>query len=147
MFIPRVIGVSDEDDFIDSEDTDYVMRRVRDKYLGDSTVTIVMVGQCTWARRYVDWEVYSSLRNAPGRPRNGLMAVTLPSVASDPNRRLPVRVDDNVDGTAGYARWFKYPTSASQLRGNIETVFGYRTSRAHLVDNTRARRMRSATYP
>lgn len=75
------------------------------------------------------------------------MALTLPAVANDPNRRLPARVDDNVDGTAGYARWFKYPTSASQLRSNIETVFGYRTSRGHLADNTRARRMRSAMCP
>lgn len=39
VFIPRVIGVSDEDDFIDSDDGDYVMRRIRDKYLRDSTVT------------------------------------------------------------------------------------------------------------
>jgi len=52
-FIPRVLGVSDEDDFIDSADTDYVMDQIREKYLTDSTVTIVLVGKCTWARRYV----------------------------------------------------------------------------------------------
>ncbi|WP_372493341.1 TIR domain-containing protein [Janibacter melonis] len=40
------------------------MDRIRTKYLGDSSVTIVLVGSCTWARRYVDWEVYSSLRRA-----------------------------------------------------------------------------------
>ncbi len=50
-FIPKVLGVSDEDDFIDSDDTDYVMDQIREKYLTDSTVTIVLVGKCTWARR------------------------------------------------------------------------------------------------
>ena len=55
VFIPKVLGVSDTDDFIDSTDTDYVMRRIRELYLTDSTVTIVMIGKCTWARRYVDW--------------------------------------------------------------------------------------------
>jgi hypothetical protein len=81
VFIPRVIGVSDEDDFIDSSDVDYVMDCIREKYLTDSTVTIVLVGKCTWARRYVDWEIYSTLRNDKKNRRSGLMAVTLPSAA------------------------------------------------------------------
>jgi Thoeris protein ThsB, TIR-like domain len=62
VFIPKAIGVSDDDPFIDSYDTDYVMDHIRDKYLANSTVTIVLIGACTWSRKYVDWEVYSSLR-------------------------------------------------------------------------------------
>jgi hypothetical protein len=140
VFIPRVIGVTEEDDFIDSENIDYVMNRIREKYLQDSTVTIVMIGKCTWARRFVDWELYSSLRS----PRNGLMAVTLPSVADDDSRQLPARLDDNVDGDKGYARWWKYPTGTSQLRGYIDGAFDARTSRADLADNSRSRRQRNA---
>lgn len=68
-FIPRVIGVSDEDDFIDSSDDDYILRRIREKYLTDSSVTIVLIGRCTWARRFVDWEVSSSLRDDSGDGR------------------------------------------------------------------------------
>lgn len=71
-FIAKAVGVSDEDDFIDSDDTDYVMRKIREKYLTDSTVTIVLVGKCTWARRYVDWEIMSSLRNDSKNKRSGL---------------------------------------------------------------------------
>lgn len=56
-FIAKTIGVTDEDDFIDSTNTAYVMDQVRTKYLGDSSVTIVLIGKCTWARRYVDWEI------------------------------------------------------------------------------------------
>lgn len=145
VFIPKVIGVSDEDDFIDSNDTDYVMQCIRDKYLRDSTVTIVMIGSCTWARRYVDWEIYSTLRRDTRNRLSGLMAVTLPSVSTDSSRRLPPRLDDNVEGNTLYARWWKYPTSDSQLRGYIEDAFQARTTRDHLIDNSRARKKYSSS--
>jgi hypothetical protein len=48
VFVPKVIGVSDADPFVDSADTDYIMDKIREKYLADSTVTIVLVGKCTW---------------------------------------------------------------------------------------------------
>ena len=43
-----------EDGLIDSTNTDYVMSEIRKRYLKDSTVTIVLVGKCTWSRRFVD---------------------------------------------------------------------------------------------
>lgn len=145
VFIPRVLGVTDEDDFIDSADTDYIMDCIREKYLTDSTVTIVLIGKCTWARRYVDWEVYSTLRNDKSNRRSGLMAVTLPSVASDPARKLPARVGDNViNEKEGYARWWKYPSSAESLRSCIEVAFNARSTLEHLVVNTRARKLASS---
>ena len=126
VFIPKAIGVSDVDDFIDSTDTDYVLRRIRELYLTDSTVTIVMIGSCTWSRRYVDWEVASTLRNDPNNRRSGLMAISLKSVASSASKQLPPRVDDNVDDDQGYARWWKYPTSSDGLRSCIDTALSTR---------------------
>jgi hypothetical protein len=148
VFIPRVIGVSDEDG-IDSEDPDYVFDRIRDKYLADSTVTIVLVGQCTWARRYVDWEIYSSLRRDSKNRLNGLLAITLPSVASDSSRKPPARVSDNLptDTKDAYARWNKYPRTDDALRRAIEDAYSARTSRDDLIDNTRARRKSNSSCP
>ena len=146
-FIPKVLGVSDEDDFIDSDDTDYVMDQIREKYLTDSTVTIVLVGKCTWARRYVDWEVYSTLRNDKNNRRGGLMAVTLPSAADYSRKQLPPRVADNVDDDKKYARWWKYPTSVSSLQSLIEEAFLARTSKAHLIVNTRERKKHNSSCP
>jgi hypothetical protein len=148
-FIPRVIGVSDADDFIDSDDTDYVMDQIREKHLTDSTVTIVAVGACTWARRYIDWEISSTLRDDSKNRRSGLMGVTLPSVAAVP-RRTPPRLADNLKGannSEGYARWWKYPTSESQLRGYIDDAYLARTSRSELIDNSRARKINNSTCP
>ena len=139
VFIAKVLGVSDDDDFIDSSDTDYVMRRIRELYLTDSTVTIVLIGRCTWARKYVDWEIASTLRNDSNNKRSGLLGVVLPSVGT---LTLPYRLYDNVpktDGTDGYARYMYYPASNYALRTNIEDAFNARSnySRYSLIDNTR----------
>lgn len=147
-FIAKTIGVTDEDDFIDSDDTDYIMDRIRTKYLGDSTVTIALIGKCTWARRYVDWEVYSSLRNSKYSKVNGLLAIQLPS-RKDLETTLQARIDDNVKrengSDVGYARYHVYPGNKSILRSWISDAFNARTARADFIENTRQRRLRSAS--
>ena len=150
VLIARGIGASMTGDIINSESSDYIMSRIREKYLRDTTVTIVLIGQCTWARKFVDWEVAASLRNTAAYSRNGLLAITLPPVASVAGRQVPGRVSDNiagVDGDEGYARWWKYPTGAAGLANMIETAYDYRTSRSGLALNTRALRSRNSTCP
>src|SRR4051794_1135680 len=49
VFIPRVIGASDSDHFKDpvtSQDEDYIKQQIGSKYLTDSTVTILFMGEC-----------------------------------------------------------------------------------------------------
>jgi hypothetical protein len=147
VFIPKVIGVSDDDPFVDSTDTDYVMDKIREKYLTDSTVTIVLVGKCTWSRKYVDWEVYSTLRDDTNNRRSGLLAIELPTRGDAP---LPARVSDNVRRDAngediGYARWHVYPRTGSALRNLIEDAYNARSTRASLIVNTRDRRMNNSS--
>lgn len=148
VFIPKVLGVSDESPFIDSDDTDYIMDKIREDHLTDSTVTIVLVGKCTWARRFVDWEVYSTLRNDKNNRRSGLLAIELKSVKGDST--LPARVSDNVKRDAnkkdvGYARWIAYPISKETLRSYIEDAFTARTSRPSTIVNTRERKKANST--
>lgn len=140
VLIARGIGASMSGDIIDSTDDDYIKARIREKYLRDTTVTIVLVGKCTWARKFVDWEVAASLRNTATASRSGLMAITLPSAADYYGKQLPARVQDHVDGENGYARWWKYPSSASDLASLIETAHEARSTRDHLVDNSRTLR-------
>ena len=147
-FIAKTVGVTDEDDFIDSKDTDYIMDQIRTKYLGDSSVTIVLVGKCTWARRYVDWEIYSSLRNSKNSKMNGLIAIQLPSVAAT-STTLPPRLNDNVKRDAngneiGYARWYVYPGNTAQLRTWVSDAFLARATRASLKDNARDRKINNS---
>jgi len=141
VLIPRVIGVSDSDHFkdpVNSQDEEYIKAQIGGKYLSDSTVTILYVGACTWARKYVDWEISSSLRNSLVNKRNGLMAMT---PADRSQNSLPARFVDNwATNNSGYARYYFYPQTVSLLRGWIEDAFQSRDTRAQLIDNSRALR-------
>jgi len=144
-FIPRSVGVTEEDDFVDSDDAEYIKRRIREKYLTDSTVTIVLLGECTWLRKFVDWEISSSLRNDTVNKRSGLLAIPLPSMNN--TSTLPSRIKDNFvegDTAESYALYKSYPTSAASLRSNIESAFSARTTKGSKVDNSRELRQRSA---
>ena len=134
VFIPKVLGANDNDDFINSTNTDYVMQRIREKYLQDSTVTIVLVGTCTHSRRYVDWEIKSSLQQGINLP-NGLLGIAIPRGKN--SAYLPERFQNNwrEDGS-GYAKFMPYPATPQQLWGWIEVAYQSRSTQAHLIDNS-----------
>nr|VFJ71152.1 MAG: MTH538 TIR-like domain (DUF1863) [Candidatus Kentron sp. DK] len=135
IFIPKVLGANDNDDFINSNDTDYVMRRIREKYLGDSTVTIVLIDSCTHSRRYVDWEIKSSLRQGEYMP-NGLMGIVLPSQNNRANLPPRLQANWNPEHRDCYARYWSYPQTDSQLSDWIEDAHQARRTRAHLIVNS-----------
>lgn len=135
VFVPKVLGANDNDEFINSTNTDYVMQRIREKYLQDSTVTIVLLGSCTHSRRYVDWEIKGSLQQGENIP-NGLMGIVLPS--QNNSAHLPERLKANwrQEHKDCYARYWSYPSSEQQLRQWIEDAYQARTTRANLIDNS-----------
>lgn len=138
-FIARSVGVTVDDDFVNSADEDYIKRRIREKYLTDSTVTIVLLGRCTWTRKFVDWEISSSLRNDTNNKRNGLLVYPLPSVQNWAH--LPMRIADNWSAENpenSYAHCCMYPLSLLALRSDIETAFNNRVAKACFVNNSRA---------
>ncbi len=134
IFTPYVLGANDNDEFIDSTDTDYVMSKIREKYLKDSTVTIVLMGSCTHSRRYVDWEIKSSLRQGDYTP-NGLLGIVLPS--QNNSAHLPPRFlkNWNQEHNNCYARYISYPNSGNELGEWIDDAYSARTSRSNLIEN------------
>ena len=134
VFTLYVLGANDNDEFIHSTNPEYVMTQIREKYLQDTTVTIVLIGSCTHSRRYVDWELKSSLRQGDYIP-NGVMGIILPSQGN--TAYLPPRLEENwskghVDC---YARYWTYPKTAEQLGGWIDDAYNARTERSSLIIN------------
>src|SRR5206468_5804403 len=74
---------------IDSDDSEYVLRRLRENHITGSSCTIVLVGHETWGRRYVDWEIEATLDK-----QHGLIGVGLPCLP--PIVGLPARLEDNL---------------------------------------------------
>jgi len=144
VLVARGIGANMSGDIINSTNPDYIMQKIRERYLRDTSVTIVMIGKETWGRKYVDWEIAASLRNTKMASASGLLAITLPSVTNYSDKRLPDRLNDNWDREDGYARWWKYPSSANALANFIEIAYSDRTQKAHLRDNKRELRQRNA---
>jgi hypothetical protein len=129
VFIPRAIGMEEDgSDIIDSTDVAYIRQAIKSRYLRDSTVTLVAIGSCTWARKFVDWEIYSSLRSDP-KP-SGLLAVQLPSIEGS-KPPIPERLSKNV--SSGYAKYFVPPSSTSSLRDWIQEAFDGRTDHADKI--------------
>lgn len=137
LFIPKVLGANDNDDFINSTSTDYVMRRIRELYLDDSTITLVLLGSCTHSRRYIDWEIKSSLRQGTSIIPNGLLGIVLPSQNNSCD--LPVRFQENWNQNHEncYARFWSYPQTDKQLVNWIEDAYSARTLRKHLINNAK----------
>ena len=52
--------------------TPTIRQKIRDEYIRDASVTIVLIGPCTWQRRHVDWEIGASIRKTKKNPRCGL---------------------------------------------------------------------------
>ena len=123
VFIARAVG-SDEtmETLVDSDDDDYVMRRIREDYLSDSTVTLVFVGKNTWTRKFVDWELAASLHQGPVAAKpNGVLAILSPELSKE---ILPDRFVDNWQ--AGYAKFYPYPKNQTQLAKWVDDAFDAR---------------------
>lgn len=123
---------------IDSEDVDYVMRRIRENYITGSSCTIVLVGRDTHARKYVDWEIKATLD-----AQHSLIAVQLPSLPVNAQGRVsvPERLLDNIN--SGYALWLSWAqiTASAQACQHYLEAANARDKR--LIDNRRARRLRN----
>jgi len=85
---------------IDSDDSEYVMRYIRENYIAGSSCTIVLCGPETRWRKFVDWEIKATLDK-----EHGLLAVRLPNAPLDQYGccHKPDRLQDNID--PGYAAW------------------------------------------
>ncbi len=76
IFIDASVDTGDIDDNLDDET---IRQKIRDEYLKDSTVTIVLVGLQTKYRKHVDWEIYSSMYNGKVNKQSGILVINLPS--------------------------------------------------------------------
>jgi len=124
---------------IGSEDPEYIMRRIREHHLHGSSCTIVLCGQNTPRRKYVDWEIEASLTQ-----QMVLIGIMLPTIEwfSNGGTAKPLRLQDNID--SGYAQWISWNAilqNPSELIATIERANAAPKSR---IANSRQRMTRNA---
>lgn len=66
-------------DIDDEEEPQKIREIIRDEYLRDTSVLILLIGAETKNRKYVDWELYSSMRDSPRNGKSGVFVINIPS--------------------------------------------------------------------
>ncbi|MBE9488109.1 MAG: TIR domain-containing protein [Bacteroidetes bacterium] len=76
-------------DPIGSDDVDYIMRKIREDYLADSTVTLFLIGNFSdenrgeYEQKFIKKEMQASLYNGENNTRNGILGIVLPMMYDD----------------------------------------------------------------
>lgn len=124
--VDKSVGDGDIDPWLK---TDTIRAKIRDEFLRDSTVTIVLIGSETWKRKHVDWEIGASIRQTAYNPRSGLVGLILPSHPAyglwngieSYKYQIPPRLYDNY--LKGYAKIYDWTSSHWKLQEYIHEAF------------------------
>ncbi len=124
--VDESVGFGDIDDTNLSTET--IRQYVRDGFIRDATVTIVLIGRCTWQRKHVDWEISSSIRKTPFNTRCGLMGIFLPSHPNFGSKKYapkltPPRLADNCVGLEPYASLHNWTENSDWVRSWIDNAY------------------------
>jgi hypothetical protein len=126
---------------VNSDDAEYVRRRIREGYITNTSCTFVLIGRDTWGRKHVDWEIKATLDK-----EHGLIGVQLPTAPVFPSNntvKVPERLADNISsGFALWVSWHQLIASASQI-GQLIADAKSRTTL--LIRNGREMRMQNAS--
>ena len=77
VFVDESVEIGDIDENCDDET---IRQCIRDDFLKETTVTIVLVGTETKNRKFVDWEIWSSMYDGPVNKKSGILVIQLPEI-------------------------------------------------------------------
>lgn len=123
IFIDRSVDTGDISDELSDET---IREKIRDEYLRDSTVTIVLVGLETRRRKHVDWELYSSMIDGKINKKSGILVINLPSTDSH-GVHAPHGEEEKQLVHPEFSSWY------SPSRSDLEADFPYMPDR--IIDN------------
>ncbi|PLY36746.1 hypothetical protein F164LOC_13795 [Pectobacterium carotovorum] len=70
-------------DIAENLEDQVIREKIRDEYLRDSTVTILLVGTETKKRKHIDWELYSSMYDGKINKKSGILVINLPTISGN----------------------------------------------------------------
>ena len=115
IFLDQSVDTGDIDDNLSNE---RIRELIRDQYLRDSSVTILLVGTETKSRKHIDWEIYSSMYDGQINKKSGILVVNLPTVGCDivtanhegeKERVYPKGINwIETSDRSDYERWYPY---------------------------------------
>lgn len=106
--------------------TETIRQKIRDEYLRNSTVTVVLIGSQTWQRKHVDWEISGSIRDTQSNSRSGLLGIILPTYPRISKSKynpytIPPRLHHNIE--CGFAKIYNWSEDAAIVQEWIHEAF------------------------
>ncbi len=135
IMVSKSVQIGDINPFLK---TDTIRQKIRDEYLRDSTVTVVLIGKETWKRKHVDWEIGASIRDTDYNPRSGLLGIFLPTYPLSSNNEfnqytIPPRLFRNWE--CGFAKLYNWSINPYEVQQWIHEAF-LRRNRLPNPDNS-----------
>lgn len=124
---------------IDSDNAEYLNRKIREEFIVGTSLTIVLCGAETYKRRWVDWEIHATLHH-----EHGLLGIGLPTCARDLSNNkyiVPDRFFENHQ--SGYAVWMEWTATPAILIARIEEAVKI-SSQTLLIRNNAVKMKRSS---
>ena len=141
-------------DFSDDLSTSKIWTGIRKNHQADATVTVVIAGVETAGRKYVDWEIGSSLNESPGNSRCGVLVIRTPDHPDYGNCRpdsstLPPRLAENIHGDDPYVQVYDWPADGdlSEIPEWIDRAFQRRSGPPPNNNSPRFQRNRPLKEP
>ena len=131
LFIDHSVYPGEYDDDLSDE---YIKRLIREEKITDSTVIVVLVGEDTYNRKHVDWEIYAGLTDLAGG-HSGLLGIIVPPIGGP--RVIPARLGDNIQ--TGYAQCCYWPLIQTDVDIEllIDEAFERKNTMANKINNHR----------
>jgi len=123
IMVVRSVQIGDLDPNLKTET---IRQKIRDEYLRDSTVTVVLIGAETWKRKHVDWEIAASIRHTQYNPRSGLLGIILLTYPRQDQQTydpytIPPRLYDNIK--CRFAEIYNWSNDANTVQNWIHEAF------------------------
>jgi hypothetical protein len=129
VLVPGSVNGGDIDANLPAET---IRQKIRDEYLRNTSVTVVLIGVETWQRKHIDLEIGSSIRPTEYNPRSGLLGILLPTYPrADPAkynpRTIPPRLYDNIK--CEFAAIHNWSENATHVQNCIHQAYLRKNSR------------------
>ena len=123
IYVSKSVAIGDIDPNLKTET---IRQKIRDEYLRDSSVNVVLVGKETWKRKHVDWEISSSIRHTKFNPRSGLLGIILPTHPDYGKETftkylIPPRLYDNIE--CKFSNIYDWTSNAYSVEDWIHDAF------------------------
>lgn len=117
-------SVSDGDIDDSQMTSEQIRRKIRDEYIKDATVLVLLCGRNTKKRKHIDWEIHAAMYDSEVNPKMGIIVINLPEI----NQNVRVSSDDEKPLVSPNSNWCHLST-----REEYEKEYPYMPNR--IIDN------------